>query len=133
MARYLQDAGGAYAWAATPGVGSAALDVEAVYARALDADFWVHTGTWRRREEATAADPRFGAIPALTEGRAYNNNRRLNASGGNDYWESGMLRPDVVLADLITILHPDILPGRELVYYRHLGPAGTAGPSGGKP
>jgi iron complex transport system substrate-binding protein len=32
-----------------------------------------------------------------------------------------MLRPDVVLADLIAILHPNLLPDHELVYYRWLG------------
>jgi iron complex transport system substrate-binding protein len=131
MARLLADAGGAYAWATTPGVGSVPLDVEAVYLKALEADLWLNTGTWRSVADATAADPRFRAVPALAQGRAFNNDKRLNASGGNDYWESGMLRPDVVLADLITILHPDLLPGRELVYYRPLNRGGQGGGSGG--
>jgi iron complex transport system substrate-binding protein len=131
MARLLADAGGAYAWAATPGVGSVAMDVEAVYGKALEADLWLNTGTWRSVADATAADPRFGAVPALVEGRVFNNDKRLNASGGNDYWESGLMRPDVVLADLITILHPDLLPGRELVYYRPLDRGGHGRGSGG--
>jgi iron complex transport system substrate-binding protein len=131
VARLLADAGGDYAWAATPGAGSVAMDVEAVYGKALEADLWLNTGTWRSVADATAADPRFGAVPALAHGRAFNNNKRLNASGGNDYWESGLLRPDVVLADLITILHPDLLPGRELVYYRPLNRGRQGRGSGG--
>ncbi|BAL99694.1 MAG: hypothetical protein KatS3mg049_2263 [Caldilinea sp.] len=50
----------------------------------------------------------------------YNNNARLNEYGGNDYWEGGLANPDVVLADLIKIFHPELLPDHELVYYRKL-------------
>jgi hypothetical protein len=31
-----------------------------------------------------------------------------------------MLRPDAVLADVIAILHPGLLPDLELVYYQRL-------------
>jgi len=44
----------------------------------------------------------------------------MNDYGGNDYWETGSLRPDLVLADLIKILHPDLLPEHELVFRRRL-------------
>ena len=57
---------------------------------------------------------------AFKAGRVFNNDRRLNEHGGNDYWESGSLRPDIVLADLIKILHPQLLPDHELVFYRRL-------------
>jgi iron complex transport system substrate-binding protein len=120
LARFIADAGGDYVWSDRPGSGSLALDIEAVYERALAADVWLNTSTWKTVAEAEAADPRFATLPALRNDRVFNNNKRLNAEGGNDYWESGMLRPDVVLADLITILHPELLPGRELVYYRRL-------------
>jgi iron complex transport system substrate-binding protein len=120
LARFIADAGGDYVWSDRPGSGSLALDIEAVYERALAADVWLNTSTWKTVAEAEAADPRFATLPALRNDRVFNNNKRLNAEGGNDYWESGMLRPDVVLADLITILHPELLPGRELVYYRQL-------------
>jgi iron complex transport system substrate-binding protein len=53
-------------------------------------------------------------------GAMYNNNARLNEYGGNDYWEGGLANPDVVLADLIKIFHPELLPDHELVYYRKL-------------
>jgi iron complex transport system substrate-binding protein len=120
IARFIADAGGDYVWSDQPGEGSLPLDVEAVYERALAADVWLNTGTWKTVAEAEAADPRFATIPALQNNRVFNNNKRLNAQGGNDYWESGMLRPDVVLADLIAIMHPERLAGRELVYYRPL-------------
>jgi iron complex transport system substrate-binding protein len=42
----------------------------------------------------------------------------VNANGGNDYWQSGISNPDVVLSDLIKILHPEILPNHNLFYYQ---------------
>ncbi len=120
VSQFIRDAGGDYLWSDTPGAGSLPMDAEAVYERALDADVWLNTGNWRQRNDALAADPRFAAIRALKQGRIYNNNKRLNPWGGNDYWESGMLRPDAVLADLMAILHPQRLPDHQLVYYRRL-------------
>jgi iron complex transport system substrate-binding protein len=49
----------------------------------------------------------------------------VNAYGGNDYWESGIVHPDVILADLVKILHPDLLPDHELYYYQHINTRGT--------
>jgi len=44
----------------------------------------------------------------------------MNGLGGNDYWESGLLYVDELLADLIVIFHPEILPTRALKYYKPL-------------
>jgi iron complex transport system substrate-binding protein len=120
VARLIADAGGKPAWPQIPGTGSRPMDLEAVYEKALAADVWLNTGSWRSIADARAADPRFSDLPALRHGRIYNNNKRLNPWGGNDYWESGILHPDVVLADVIAILHPDLLPGHELIYYQRL-------------
>lgn len=120
IARLVADAGGKPAWPQIPGTGSRPMDLEAVYEKALAADVWLNTGSWRSIADARAADPRFSDLPALQGGLMYNNNKRLNPWVGNDYWESGMLRPDAVLADVIAILHPELLPDHELVYYQRL-------------
>ncbi len=59
-------------------------------------------------------------LKAVREKRVYNNNRRVNNEGGNDYWESGVLRPDRILEDLVSIFHPNILKGHTLFYYKRL-------------
>lgn len=66
-------------------------------------------------------DPRFSALPALAKGKVWNNNARMSPGGGNDYYESAALRPDLVLGDLIAIFHPEILPAHGFAYYRKLG------------
>jgi iron complex transport system substrate-binding protein len=50
----------------------------------------------------------------------FNNNLRSVPGGGNDYWESGVMHPDLVLADLVKILHPEISQGKEFYYYRKI-------------
>jgi len=44
----------------------------------------------------------------------------MNAQGANDYWESGAVNPHLVLADLIRIIHPELLPNHELIYYKSI-------------
>lgn len=120
IAHFLADAGAAYLWADDETTGSIPLDFEKVFERAAEADFWLNTSSWKSREEAAAADERYTQFRAYQTGAMYNNNARLNENGGNDYWEGGLANPDVVLADLIKIFHPELLPDHELVYYRQL-------------
>ena len=122
-AQLLRDAGADYLWADVPGTGSTPLDIEAVYGRAATADFWVNLSQdWQTQADAIAADPRYGQFQALQQNRAYNNNARVTPSGGNDFWESGPVNPHRVLADLIAIFHPALLPDHELIYYQPLLP-----------
>lgn len=120
VAQLLRDAGGDYLWSDTAGTGSIPLDFEAVLARASDADYWLNTGMWMSIEDALAEDPRYAEFAPLTNGRTYNNNARLTPAGGNDYFETGAARPDLILADLIAILHPELLPNHDLYFYRQL-------------
>ena len=120
MARYISDAGGNYLWSGDTHTGSLAKDVEAVFEKAAGADIWINTGAWRWIDDALAADARLAGLKVLQKGQMYNNNRRLNRWGGNDYWESGILYPDRVLADLAAIFHPDLLPCHKLFYYKRL-------------
>ena len=120
MARYLADAGGDYLWADEPSSGSTPLSFEAVFDRAHDADVWVNLGFTSSLDDLLAQDARYADFKAFQNGQVWNNNVRVNENGGNDYYESGSANPDVVLADLIKILHPDLLPEHELVYYQQL-------------
>ncbi|MCX7789320.1 MAG: ABC transporter substrate-binding protein [Chloroflexaceae bacterium] len=119
-AKLLADAGAAYLWADDTSTGSMQLSFEEVLDRAKDADIWVNPGSWKTLAEGLAQDERFAQFAAFQNGRVYNNNKRLNANGGNDYWETGVTNPDLVLADLIAIFHPELLPDHEFVFYQRL-------------
>jgi len=119
MAQFLRDAGTTYQWDKTKSPqGSLALSFEAVAPVALTADYWLQTGTAGTKAEILAQDARYAAFGPFKTGHLYNNNRRTNAQGSNDYWESGAVRPDLVLSDLIRILHPELLPTWQLYYYQ---------------
>lgn len=120
VARFLSDAGAEYLWADDPTTGSIPLDFEVVYDRALGADYWLNPGTARSMEELLAEDARYADFGAVRSGQVYNNNALLNDGGGNDYWESGVAHPEIVLKDLLKIFHPELVPDHSLVYYQQL-------------
>ena len=51
--------------------------------------------------------------------RVYNNTKRTTPNGGSDFWESGSVNADIVLADMIKLLHKDA-PTDSLYYYKRL-------------
>ncbi len=120
VAKLFRDAGADYLWASNDSAGTLFLDFEAVFSRAANADYWINPGAWKSLAEATATDPRFAQFKAFRERHLYNSIARTTPDGGNDYWESGPANPQRVLADLIEIFHPSLLPGRRLYYYERL-------------
>jgi cobalamin transport system substrate-binding protein len=120
VARLLADAGGDYLWAADTTRGSLNLDMEAVLGRATNADFWINAGDWQDLADAERKDPRNALFKAWKEGHVYANDAIRCEAGGRDFYETGASRPDWILADLIHILHPELLPGHKLRWYRRL-------------
>jgi len=122
QARLIADAGGDYLWADDPTTGAIPLDFESVYARGIGAEVWIHPYGWRTLADGLRTDERMNDFAAFRSGRVYNNDRRTNENGGNDYWETGSLRPDLILADLIEIFHPELIE-HELIFHRRLPPS----------
>ena len=119
-ATLIKDAGGEYLWADSHSAEAIPLDLESVYARAVKAEIWINPGAATSLNELQNFDQRFTELGVIQSGMIFNNNERLNTTGGNDYWESGTVRPDLVLADLIKVFHPDLLTDHRLFYYRQL-------------
>jgi iron complex transport system substrate-binding protein len=65
-------------------------------------------------------DKRFKNIRPLKLKNVYNYNKQTTTEGGNAYWEKGIIEPDIILADLIRIFHPELLPDHQLEYYQKL-------------
>lgn len=117
--RLIEDAGGEYIYPQNDTNSSVPITTEEALLLASKADFWLNVGQLTTLDELRATAPRFAAIDAVRHGRTYNNNRRTTAVGGSDFWESGAVRPDLVLADLVKILHREA-PTDSLYYYRKL-------------
>ncbi|KAA0990080.1 ABC transporter substrate-binding protein [Dyadobacter aurulentus] len=122
MSQFLKDAGADYYWGNTRGGGSLSLSFETVYPKALEAQYWVNVGFDKNdtRKSILAQDSRYTDFKAAKSGKMYSYNSRVNAQGANDFFESGTINPHTVLADLIHIFHPELLPGHQLVYYKQL-------------
>ena len=116
--RLISDAGGDYIYKENTSNGSIPVGLETAYRLLLKADVWLNVGMCASMDDLLALNPRFADAKAVRTGKVYNNNKRLTPGGGNDYWESAAVHPDVVLQDLIRILHPE--QGGELFYYRKI-------------
>lgn len=120
IANLIADAGGDYFWKDDRKTGSTPLSFETVYAKAKDCDVWINTYNLNSRKELLAYDARYGLFKAFKENKVYNNNKVQNAKGYSNYWETAMLHPEDVLADLIAILYPARLPNHAFTYYKQL-------------
>lgn len=96
---------------------SHSVSFETVVAEGFIADYWLNPGICRTKEELVALNEIFSNFPSVQAGQIYNNTRRMNPMGGNDFWESGVCRPDVVLHDMLCIFHPELLEGEKQMYY----------------
>lgn len=119
MAQLVNDAGADYIYKENTSNSSAPIGLETAYGLIQKADYWINVGMASSLDELKAVNPKFTDAKSVREKTAYNNNLRLTATGGNDYWESAVVRPDVVLRDLIHIFHPELVSD-SLYYYRHL-------------
>lgn len=122
VARLIADAGGDYIYKKNTSNRSLPIDLEEAYLLTSAADMWLNAGSVSSLGELKAQYPKFANTRCVRNCAVYNCNKRLNAAGGNDYWESGVVQPDVVLHDLIAIMHPEVLAAddRELYYYQRL-------------
>ena len=78
--------------------------------RYRDAEYWL---SWeisgiQTLEQFGELDPEIRGIQAFRNGQVYLNTRLVDIQGGNEYWEQGWYHPDLVLQDLVYILHPSL-------------------------
>lgn len=119
MSELFKDAGGDYFYANDTTSGSLPLNVETVLKDFSDTDIWLNCN-FATISELVKSDSKHALFRPVKENRVYNFNKRLLPSTANDFWESAVARPDLLLGDVIAILHPEILPDWELVYAEKL-------------
>ena len=128
IARLIADAAGDYLYDRDTDNTSATIDNEEAYLMAAKADCWLNVGQIYSLAELRSRYPKLADIECVKRGNVYNCTRRLSPAGGNDFWESGVIRPDIILSDLIRIFHPELMdeaPNEaflkpELYYYQRL-------------
>ena len=103
MTRLIADAGGEVLGAVPGQVSSSVISVEKAYAFAQEADIWLNPGWCRTRSQLAGVHPLFSSFPVL-EKEVWNNTLQTTPGGGNLFWESGPVRPDLILDDLVRII-----------------------------
>jgi iron complex transport system substrate-binding protein len=120
MASLLRDAGGLYLWHDLPYNDSRPVSLEKVFEKAFEADFWLNPGDAGSKADILKVDPRFSQLRAFRDNSIYNNNNQVNTLGGNAYFEKGVVEPDIILSDIISVIHPQLLPSYQRKYYKKL-------------
>ena len=115
VAIFHADAGANYIFSDLPGTGSVQLSFEQVLERAANADFWLlKYGTKQPLSYAAlrAEYKPYSNFSAFKDGRIYTCNTLVTS-----YYDDITIHPDQILADLMYIYHPDLLPEHRLKYY----------------
>lgn len=120
MAQLFADAGADYFYKNDGSTGSLPLNFETVLHNFSQADVWLNAPT-ATLDELLAMDARHKLFKAAKNGDVYGFYARTLAGGANDFWESGVVRPDLILKDMIWALHPELSDGYRPVYINKLG------------
>ena len=118
MARFFEDAGAHYLWGGNSESGSLPLDFETVYYKAEEADYWCIIENYQ-------GDYDYKQLGSehihYKEFEAFKNKNVIFCNTHTQpYYEQGILEPHIILADLISILQPQVLPGHTNKYYKIL-------------
>lgn len=120
LAQFLRDAKADYCWFSDASSGSIPLSFEVVFDKQQDADIWFGPGQCSTMEDLEGLDDRYSLFESFKNKEVYCYTKRMKGSGANDWYESGVMQPDVVFKDVIKILHPEILPDYDLYFYQKL-------------
>ena len=120
LAQLISDAGAEFIWKDSQSKEAFVVSVEDVIMRSAKADYWINCGNVNSIEELLSTDSRFTSFPQVNKNTIYNNNLALSNGGGNDYWERGVVRPDLILSDLVKIFHPECDSDKTFNFYKRI-------------
>ncbi len=118
LAQQFRDAGADYFMQNDSESGGFYVDYETVYSQGHNADFWRIVNSFDgdySYKNLEATDSRYRDF------RAYKNRNVIYCNLRNvPFYENTPMEPEVILADLIKIFHPELLPDHKSVYYYKL-------------
>jgi iron complex transport system substrate-binding protein len=119
-AKFLADAQANYLWAHTKGTGSLSFSFETILETAIDADFWIGPGQFTSYDQLYESNQNYKYFKAVKDKKVYSFSSKKGPTEGVIYYEEASSRPDLVLKDLVKILHPELLPNEELYFFEPL-------------
>lgn len=116
MSKILEDVNATYPWTDNDQTGSLQLSFETVASKALENDVWINPEV-NSIAELLSRDARYDNFVKNISMGIYQQNARTTPAGGNDYWESGVARPDWVLQDFGKMMHPELFENTTFTYF----------------
>lgn len=116
----LKQANGNYLWQETKGTGSLSLSFETVFEKAKNATIWITSGQFSSLKEMTDSNPHYAEFDAFKNKDVYSFSGKKGKTGGILYYELAPNRPDIVLKDIVKILHPELLVGYQPFFFAKL-------------
>jgi iron complex transport system substrate-binding protein len=118
MACIYKDAGADYLFSYLPGTGGTPMSFETVLDKAIHADVWLIHYNWEEDMTYSALKADYSSYSRFD---AFHNHRIYGCNTNYSlYYEEVPLRPDYLLAELIAIFHPDLMPEYVLRYFSPL-------------
>ncbi len=120
QAQFIKDANANYIYSDTNGSGSIALSFESVLNQSQNAEFWIAPGQFQSFDQLAKNSAHYSQFKAVNERKVFTYSNTLGETGGAIYYELAPTRPDLVLKDLISIFHPELLPDYKTTFFKPL-------------
>jgi iron complex transport system substrate-binding protein len=119
VANFISDANANYVLKNNSEEKAVTMSFEEVYAKSDEVQYWVNAGNHVSKKEMLSMNPFYGKLNVFNKGKIYVITGKERAHA-NDFFESGVVRSDLVLKDYIKIFHPELLPDYQLTYMKEL-------------
>ncbi|GAB0156837.1 ABC transporter substrate-binding protein [Chryseobacterium sp. Alg-005] len=118
-AHYISDANAEYILKNNTEEKAMTMNFEEVYAKSAGVQYWVNAGNHVSKKEMLSMNPLYSKLDVFNNGKIYVITGR-EIQKANDFFESGVVRSDLILKDYIKIFHPELLPDYQLTYMKEL-------------
>ena len=99
--------------------GSIGLDIESILTQFGHTDIWFGCVSDSYKQLANK-DSKYMLLTPVKNKQVFNNHKRITPSGGNDYFESAIANPDLILSDIVKAAYPELMPNYNFSYIKPL-------------
>lgn len=118
IANYIRDAGGTYVFDNLEGAASHEIDFESALKAISDSDFW---GMVTAQSEEFTMESVLKMDPFYSEFKSFRDSNIFACNTTKtDYFGDAVMEQNIILADMISILHPEVLPNHSGKYFKKL-------------
>lgn len=118
-AALFRDAGLSYLYENNDQSGSIGLDIESILTQFSNTDIWLGCES-SNYNQLINKDSKYKLLDPVKNKQVFNNHNRVTTAGGNDYFESAIANPDLILSDMVKAAYPELLPDYTYSYIKPL-------------